>query len=52
MAGRSDAASGSISVLAPETSGVLKTHEQRLDPSTHGNQVPAWRFAAERPDGR
>ena len=52
MAGRSCEASGSISVLASETSGVLKTREQRPDIRLNGNEVPPRRFAAERPNGR
>jgi hypothetical protein len=52
MAGRSGEASGSISVVASETSGVLRTHEPRLDIRLPGNEVPAPRFAAEEPDGQ
>lgn len=48
MAGRSGEASGPVS----ETSGVLRTYEQRLDSRLHGNEIPARRFAAETPDGQ
>jgi hypothetical protein len=52
MAGHSCEASGSVSVVASETSGVLRTQDQRLDIRLHGNGVPARRFAAEEPDGQ